>query len=103
MPTTIESIIISAWLILLCASAIVLSRRLARWLQRSRGEQPTKELHSRYRWGIIFGAIGGLIIVGVVGPLMLDLVSGPGFIFIGLPLAFIAFWAAQAKLTRESS
>lgn len=101
MVTTDESLIFGALLVILCVAAIITSRRLARWLQVSRGEKPSEELHSRYRWGFVFGAIGGLIIFAVVLPLQLELVRSSAVLFVGIPLAFVAFGAAWWKLGRE--
>ncbi|WP_426517631.1 hypothetical protein ACPPVQ_00785 [Diaminobutyricibacter sp. McL0618] len=101
MATTAESLIFGGLILTLCIAAIILSRRLARWLQSSRGENPSAALHSRYRWGFVFGAIGGLLIVASVLPFQLDIVPGSTTLYIGIPLALIAFGAAWLKLGRE--
>ena len=101
MPTTVESLIIAAWLIVVCTVAVVMSSRLALWLQRSRGEQPTAVLHARYRMGIIIVAIGGFILVATVLPALLNIVPGGISIFVGLPIMFVLSFVARSKLVRE--
>ncbi|HEY2557603.1 MAG TPA: hypothetical protein VGI08_10890 [Diaminobutyricibacter sp.] len=102
MPTTIEALIAGAWVLLLAITGIFLSGRLARSLQKFREEEPSAELFSRYRLGIIFGSIGVMFVSAAAVPPMMNVGPGGLSIFVCLPFAFIAFFAAKAKLARDA-
>jgi len=96
-------VILGGWIVVVAVTAICLSGRLAGWLQKSRQEQTsTHAIRSRYQLGIIFGAIGALFVSTAVVLASLDVFPGGLPMFVGIPCAFVAFAAAQSKLTHDS-